>query len=251
MRLPGPRRQGFTLIELLVVIAIIAILAAILFPVFAQAREKARQGSCLSNMKQMALAVHMYTQDYDEMTPPFNDGVFDFGNPDPATRKKTDGPWRVNYLWCLQPYLKNQQIQACPSMGGQEGGQEITPLSRASYMGNGVIMGTSLAAVQFPADMVYLQEYRLLTRVAWLRPTCVSATKCGYWCWWGTPDKRPGYSNVHMEGGNFVYVDGHAKYKKNAAIRSGDFGLSPGDDGRDPKGDGHSGTCGKLYTKTL
>jgi prepilin-type N-terminal cleavage/methylation domain-containing protein/prepilin-type processing-associated H-X9-DG protein len=251
MKLPGPSRRAFTLIELLVVIAIIAILAAILFPVFAQAREKARMSSCQSNMKQMGLAVQMYAQDYDETMPPYNDAVFDFGNPDPATRKKSDGPWRVNYLWCLTPYLKNQQIQACPSMGGQEGGQEVTPFSRASYMGNGAIMGMSLAAVQRPADIVYMQEYRLLTRVAWLRPACTTATKCGYWCWWGIPQLVPGYSNVHFEGGNFVFVDGHVKYKKNAAIRSGDFGLDPPDDGRDPKGNGHSGTCGKLYNRAL
>jgi prepilin-type N-terminal cleavage/methylation domain-containing protein len=63
-------RKGFTLIELLVVIAIIAILAAILFPVFARAREKARQASCLSNCKQMGLGAVMYAQDYDEMTVP-------------------------------------------------------------------------------------------------------------------------------------------------------------------------------------
>jgi prepilin-type N-terminal cleavage/methylation domain-containing protein/prepilin-type processing-associated H-X9-DG protein len=251
MRFSGLRGRGFTLIELLVVIAIIAILAAILFPVFAQAREKARQGSCLSNMKQMALAVHMYAQDYDEILPPYNDAVYDFGNPDPTTRKRSDGPWRTNYLWCLQPYMKNQQIQACPSMGGQEGGQEITPQSRASYLGNGVIMGASLAAVQAPADMVYLQEYRFLTRVAWLRPACTAAGKCNMWCWWGVPDNRPGYSNVHMEGGNFVYVDGHAKYKKNAALRSGDFGLYPPDDQREIKGTGHNGICGKVYTKQL
>jgi prepilin-type N-terminal cleavage/methylation domain-containing protein/prepilin-type processing-associated H-X9-DG protein len=251
MRFSGPMRRGFTLIELLVVIAIIAILAAILFPVFAQAREKARAGACLSNMKQMALGVHMYAQDYDEMTPPYQDGVFDFGNPDPATRKKSDGPWRVNYLWCLTPYLKNQQIQSCPSVNSNEGGQEVTPYSRASYMGNGAIMGTTLAAVQAPADVIYMQEYRLLTRVAWLRPACTSPTKCGYWCWWGVPDNKPGYSNVHMEGGNFVFLDGHARYKKNAALRSGDFGLSPGDDQRELKGTGHNGICGKLYNKAL
>jgi prepilin-type N-terminal cleavage/methylation domain-containing protein/prepilin-type processing-associated H-X9-DG protein len=245
------KRAGFTLIELLVVIAIIAILAAILFPVFAQAREKARQNSCLSNMKQLAIGVQMYTQDYDELFPPYNDAVPDWGNPDPATRKKADGAWRTNYLWCIQPYTKNQQIGACPSVSVQEAGQEVTPLSRGSYMGNGVIMGMPLAAVTNPADMVYMQEYRMLTRYAWLRPACTSATKCGYWCWWGVPDNRPGYSNVHMEGGNFVHVDGHAKYKKNQAIRSGDFGLSPGDDQREPKGTGHNGICGKLYNKAL
>ena len=88
------RKRGFTLIELLVVIAIIAILAAILFPVFAQAREAARKASCQSNLKQIGTALLMYSQDYDEMMTPYNDQVYDFANPDPATRKKADGPWR-------------------------------------------------------------------------------------------------------------------------------------------------------------
>lgn len=92
------RRHGFTLIELLVVIAIIAILAAILFPVFARAREKARQASCTSNSKQIGLAFQMYTADYDQTYP---------------------GTW-VGYpltIWAhvLQPYVKNAQIMTCPS----------------------------------------------------------------------------------------------------------------------------------------
>jgi prepilin-type processing-associated H-X9-DG protein len=132
-----------------------------------------------------------------------------------------------------------------------EGGQEVTPYSRASYMGNGAIMGTSLAAVSRPAEIVYMQEYRMLTRVAWLRPNCSSPTRCGLWCWWGVPDNKPGYSNVHMEGGIFVYVDGHARYKKNSALRSGDFGLDPPTDQREVKGTGHNGICGKQYNKLL
>jgi prepilin-type N-terminal cleavage/methylation domain-containing protein len=92
-------RRGFTLIELLVVIAIIAILAAILFPVFARAREKARQASCGSNVKQIALGVLMYVQDYDEM----------FSNLGWCTTPRL-------YWWDnVMPYVKNSQLFLCPS----------------------------------------------------------------------------------------------------------------------------------------
>ncbi|MFQ6132496.1 MAG: type II secretion system protein, partial [Armatimonadota bacterium] len=102
------RRAGFTLIELLVVIAIIAILAAILFPVFAQAREKARQTACLSNLKQIGLALAMYVSDNDEMYPrhslpnsDINDGI-----------EATYRGWVSNVL---RPYTRNQKIYQCPS----------------------------------------------------------------------------------------------------------------------------------------
>jgi prepilin-type N-terminal cleavage/methylation domain-containing protein/prepilin-type processing-associated H-X9-DG protein len=95
------RSRGFTLIELLVVIAIIAILAAILFPVFAKAREKARQSSCQSNLKQIGISVAMYMQDYDERTPKY-------------WRPLRGGSWwNVN----LEPYIKNSQVWRCPSEG--------------------------------------------------------------------------------------------------------------------------------------
>jgi len=95
------KKQGFTLIELLVVIAIIAILAAILFPVFAKAREKARQASCLSNQKQIGLAFAQYTQDYDEKYS--------------ARDMQTDPNHSMSFRWALQPYIKNTQVWVCPS----------------------------------------------------------------------------------------------------------------------------------------
>lgn len=107
-------RRGFTLIELLVVIAIIAILAAILFPVFAQARESARKTSSLSNVKQIGLGAMMYVQDYDEMYP-----CNSWDTPAIGTADNDSG--RANYLtavqwpWRIMPYIKNKQIFVCPS----------------------------------------------------------------------------------------------------------------------------------------
>jgi len=124
------RSSGFTLIELLVVIAIIAILAAILFPVFAQAREKARAASCLSNQKQIALAFSMYKQDYDETYPPAVDPV--------------SGQW---WEQMVSPYIKSSNvggILTCPSAA-----------SRAwAYSMNYSMSGASDATASRPSDTI-------------------------------------------------------------------------------------------------
>jgi prepilin-type N-terminal cleavage/methylation domain-containing protein/prepilin-type processing-associated H-X9-DG protein len=119
-------RRAFTLIELLVVIAIIAILAAILFPVFAQAREKARATSCLSNMKQIGLGIMMYAQDYDENYPLFFAGqCARIQNPLNAEDKPGGtagiGRWAM-WHYQIYPYLKNWQIYSCPSDKPQPAG---------------------------------------------------------------------------------------------------------------------------------
>src|SRR5438128_441288 len=118
------QRRGFTLIELLVVIAIIAILAAVLFPVFSQAREKARQTMCSSNMKQMGLALMMYREDYDGINvnewPWFNQGIYD---------------WDHTFLEVIGPYTKNQRIYSCPS--AQTGGYISRPDTRPKTANSG------------------------------------------------------------------------------------------------------------------
>jgi prepilin-type N-terminal cleavage/methylation domain-containing protein/prepilin-type processing-associated H-X9-DG protein len=123
----GPRKRAFTLIELLVVIAIIAILAAILFPVFAQARASARAISCVSNVKQGALAVLMYSQDYDETIPLMdNNGSTYYGccptggtscYPDWGTPGTDPNETPAMFESVIQPYIKNRQLIYCPEAG--------------------------------------------------------------------------------------------------------------------------------------
>jgi prepilin-type N-terminal cleavage/methylation domain-containing protein/prepilin-type processing-associated H-X9-DG protein len=194
-------RRGFTLIELLVVIAIIAILAAILFPVFARAREKARQASCASNLKQIGLGWVMYAQDYDEKTAP--QGLTD----DPVLQYR--GWWEDR----LQPYIKNEQVMVCPSAPV---GELVNMRSgcHGAYDGRyGGYMGTcavwfdpaKISQFGFPAQTVIVTEGH--------------QAGCNRWgagnCWWSRADDAN--TARHNGGTNNCFMDGHVKWVKASA----------------------------------
>jgi prepilin-type N-terminal cleavage/methylation domain-containing protein/prepilin-type processing-associated H-X9-DG protein len=137
------RFRGFTLIELLVVIAIIAILAAILFPVFAQAREKARQSSCLSNQKQIGLAILSYAQDADE-TIPQNEYAYKLGAGGAVTAGVAQDYNNVKWMDAVQPYVKNAAIFNCPSQDftGSQPYQPVTLRSGTTAPADGAEFGS-------------------------------------------------------------------------------------------------------------
>ena len=221
---------GFTLIELLVVIAIIAILAAILFPAFARARENARRTACMSNLKQIGLGLMQYTQDYDEKMPMQAAAqINDYASPTAA----------MSWQGVLQPYVKSWQLFRCPSAKPFTPGVGINPNSDSSYFGNGVLLlritggqvvPLSLAAVPEASSVIWVQEYINRDSPSYLRPVWTSATTTFYY--WSSD----AYSNSHFDGGNLLFVDGHAKWKKHSAICAADYGLN------DPVGANACGT---------
>ncbi len=246
------KRRGFTLIELLVVIAIIAILAAILFPVFSQAREKARQASCISNERNMAMAAMQYINDYDEQLMPSE--CWDCGG-QTGDRHDPNRRWLVR----IQPYMRNIQIFDCPSGGTDTldfsppkwspgGDPDIWgPLTygwgwtfpgawrglrigygyslrvggwtdNAGQAGNPnkVSRGRSIAQIQRPAETL------LIADSAHKDACCnriVSANACtsGWWCNqpWAVGewnDEKRARYTRHHEGSNLIHCDGHVKW---------------------------------------
>lgn len=214
-----PRRRtrtGFTLIELLVVIAIIAILAAILFPVFAQARESARRSGCQSNMKQVTTAILMYAQDYDEILPYQQDGdLCDYG-------KSSHSVWINGTM----PYVKNKQVWWCPST------DKWPPLpndvSDSNYWYNGHASAKALAAVQYPAESILFVEWAHRTTCTGMRPypkdKCPpaqqgqSGTCPDTWHPMSTWGNNHTSGDPNIKGGNYPFVDGHVKFRRTSQV---------------------------------
>jgi len=200
-------RRGFTLIELLVVIAIIAILAAILFPVFAKAREKARQSSCLSNLKQMGLAAMAYAQDYDEMYMyGFGPGLCLWGH----VHTGSEGVG-VAYSWptFLGPYVKNTQIFRCPSAvpsvcAAANARSGITNAYGINY--DGVCLW-SMGQMDKPAERMLIQDME-----SWF---VISSTNTQATCF----SSMGNGLTRHNDGANVAFCDGHAKWLSGSTIK--------------------------------
>lgn len=203
-------KKGFTLIELLVVIAIIAILAAILFPVFARAREKARQASCSSNVKQICLGILMYVQDYDERFPSCWNGP-----QIPGDRGTTCLGWQH----VIVPYIKNSQIFRCPSSPAANTWEYAPSPASLGYpwdyrypmygmVNERVVPAAALGAIAMPADTVMLLEL--------YGDNVVYVPSYG----WSIDN----YRDSHNEGLNVGWCDGHVKWMKKVTLASGQGG---------------------------
>jgi len=227
------RRRGFTLIELLVVIAIIAILAAILFPVFAKAREKARQTSCLSNLRQLGTATRTYTSDYDEKM------FLRCADPRAADEWSwpANAPWDACMQWpnMLMPYLKNQQILGCPShrsAGGHWNHNEWDPATQTvvwddpgpkadtRYGVNCQLVdhwfGRDDADVVYPGQCIVLGDFWDAFGSNGARDARLSPC-----AWWHTGYCHPDFNGLpvlHNGGGNYCYYDGHAKWQRPESV---------------------------------
>ena len=228
---PQKARAAFTLIELLFVIAIIAILAAILFPVFARARENARRSSCQSNLKQLGLGIMQYTQDYDERLP---------GSVGGTAGNNLEGGWMVYSSFgetgntynpakgSIYPYVKSSQIFVCPSDTiGQTTGDSYA-INSCTLAGTGPGgQGKSLAAFDETSKWMLLGEE---STTAIDESLGTGSTNDGYFF----EQQDDNLSKRHLEGSNLLFLDGHVKFYRPEAVRAGGFTI--GGTGAAPRG---------------
>ena len=212
----APTPRAFTLIELLVVIAIIALLAAMLFPVFAQAREKARQTQCLGNLRQLGMGLGLYMEDHDHR-------VFFFGHASQLSRLNPATPLgatRENRWWNqIAPYAGGARgLLVCGSDAGRvphvtENGTAGAPLIPRSYVANRAAEGLTQAQVLSPADIILVTEKGDPFDDSWYEPPKNLYDKPGF--------TQPVLAlRRHNQGFNCAYFDGHAKWLSHGQLLS-------------------------------
>ena len=210
------QRKGFTLIELLVVIAIIAILAAILFPVFAKAREKARQALCSSNLKQIGNAMVMYSQDYDEMI---------------GRGYTAADPTQWLHRQNLDPYIKSSQVWFCPSgpkvATGACQGPDYPPLGTPDqwsiYCPDSTLFGLALAKITDPSGTISFCEADSACAHIWsCGPAQTGDSSCNPWrnTVGQDGDATFGLPVWHNGGCNVAFLDGHVKWYTRSSLRN-------------------------------
>ncbi|MBC7528427.1 MAG: type II secretion system protein [Chthonomonadaceae bacterium] len=214
-------QNAFTLIELLVVVAIIAILTAILFPVFAQAREKARSTSCLSNTKQLGTAAQMYVQDYDEKL------FFRASNATPSISRSgaiVPTTFQPPVLWwnALSPYTKNRQILVCSSDTAPTLSKDLDGklTVKRSYIAIRAAEALALAQLEKPTEIIIFTDK--WDKSAGPNPSAISDSwiepMSGDFNYYPTYRRMAIAGDRHMEGTNCTFFDGHAKWMKAGAI---------------------------------
>ncbi len=214
------KSRGFTLIELLVVIAIIAILAAILFPVFARARENARKATCQSNLKQIGTATMMYLQDYDEKMPFLYVNTGDDTRPIPGWSGST-GRY-IYWAELLYPYVKNGQAFQCPNqILTKSTDMESYYCFPTPYTFNYSLQGMAQAQITTPAQCMLVGDGVNQLDTRWTPATMAALYNnqpTGTWPLTTTYCTRV---RKHSDGYNLAYADGHVKWAK--AVTAADF----------------------------
>jgi prepilin-type processing-associated H-X9-DG protein/prepilin-type N-terminal cleavage/methylation domain-containing protein len=217
---------GFTLVELLVVIGIIALLMGLLLPALGRAREAARRSTCLSNIRQIGQAFAAYVSEHKGRLPVQMNNVPDFLHPDVRETQPS-------YASLLLPYYgpAAKDIYICPSAGETPYNIEEAPtqFSAISYLGNSAILYPARKITQIPnsSEIIAMQEDRFLWRTAILRPAGFGMIDV-YTRWHNKREDAPDedYTNVHSNGGNLLFVDGHGEWRAYKTLRARDFGLT-------------------------